>query len=336
MKKYIVAVLIAAMLLTGCIQWWSKTDQILVHPVKHLDTYHFNPDKALVDRIAIEEDQVSYFVRALDEKPDYELYVLNLDEKETVRQYLELLPPLTKKVLKERLLGIYFIKGFLGSGMCDWVIDDVTNFYINLFFNPDTLDQSLSERLNVRENSCFIESNSAMRIDIESGTNYTGFLYVLLHETTHAVDFVRMITPYVEPFLVYAKLIHPKSTPFVEGVWKQYNKPQTDVDKDYRDRLTFYGMSGGPKIPVAEAFGIYSTLTNTPFCSLYGSGNWAEDLADTVTFYTLTKMLKQPYRIRVVDGDKTVGVFEPMQSWKVRARFGNIQMFFEENEIGTN
>ena len=40
-----------------------------------------------------------------------------------------------------------------------------------------------------------------------------------------------------------------------------------------------------------DARPLYDALVNSPFASLYGSQNWAEDTADLVTFYHLTQVL---------------------------------------------
>jgi hypothetical protein len=64
--------------------------------------------------------------------------------------------------------------------------------------------------------------------------------------------------------------------------------------------------------------------------SLYGSSNWYDDLAEYVTLYHLTEVLKQPYRVVIRKEGEEVFVYEPMKSDIVRGRFGQMKRFYED------
>jgi len=53
-----------------------------------------------------------------------------------------------------------------------------------------------------------------------------------------------------------------------------------------------------------EASVIYKGLARSSFISLYGSKNWAEDLAEMATFQMITAKLGQPYIVTLSGFDK--------------------------------
>ena len=80
------------------------------------------------------------------------------------------------------------------------------------------------------------------------------------------------------------------------------------------------------RVPFNKTY--YVNLSKSPFVSLYGSQNWAEDFADMATFYYLTQILKQPYEIKILEGDNATTVF-PMLSDKVKDRFKTFESLYK-------
>ena len=60
------------------------------------------------------------------------------------------------------------------------------------------------------------------------------------------------------------------------------------------------------------------------------SVNWAQDIADFVTFYHLTHKLNNPYKIVITFSGQEALTIEPMNSAEVRKRFDSIAMFYRE------
>jgi hypothetical protein len=147
-------------------------------------------------------------------------------------------------------------------------------------------------------------------------TEYTASC-ALVHESTHVLDYVESYTPYAEKNIKIIKEAKATSTPFTKNTWKDLAEPVLSHDFPKRKNITFYG-DGGPKINVSDARDLYEHLMATPFVSLYGSMNWAEDLADAMTFYHITHMLGQPYEIRYAKNGDQVRVVRPMESPKVK------------------
>ena len=267
---------------------YSRVSDFLRIPAKNLDSYSFTSDSPLSDRIGLPPKVVLDYIRSLDNRPDYQAYHPTEYDRQLAAKYFELLPPLHRKVLRERLVGVYFIKDFLGSGLTEYVLDESGNMYAFMVFNPGVLKYGVSKWLTMKENTCFIPGSGSVDIRIDVGNGYKGLLYILLHETTHVVDYVMRVTPYVDESVARFFGHRPETGPFVRGVWESYKEP-VDEDFPHGDRITFYGMNNGPKISLTQALTVYSKLENGPFVSMYSTLSWAEDLAEFVTFYHLTK-----------------------------------------------
>lgn len=239
---------------------------------------------------------------------------------DVIDRNLRLLPSKYQAVLKERLIGIYFIKNWIGSGAADYVLGPEEQVYTILVINPETLKRNASDWSTYRELTCFSDEKSQeLTVRIECGTVYSGLTLLLLHETSHIVDYIEHRTPYVEDNMRVLKLAVPE-TPFSSTVWKDYYNPKEPYDFPQRPRITFYGVGGGPRLSLSDAGAIYRSLSRTPFVSLYGSRNWAEDFAEYCAWYFFTKKLHQPYRIDVVASGQVVYSYEPMDAAQVAER----------------
>jgi len=271
----------------------------------------------LVDRIfPVPKFLISEWQK-IDNKDNYESYIPTTKEKRIIVSNLKFLPPLTKKILKKRLVAIYFIKNIMGSGIADWVVDDRGKLFFTIIFNPAVLKRNLSQQITLKERSCFIKDKN-YRVKIDVSKRYNGFLYILLHETAHIVDYSEKITPFVEKSFFTGK----KQTPFVKGTWRDYSKPTSDFS--FRKKVTFYGWNGGPKAKIVNAKDIYSELKKSNFVSLYGSLNWAEDFAEYVTFYHLTQKLGLPYIIKVYKKKRLIFKYQSMRNKRVLQRGKNL------------
>jgi hypothetical protein len=287
-----------------------------------LSHFSFDTSEPLLARVKAMPPSVLEDTRRLDENPGYTPYTPTDKEMVIIRDSIDLLPPLTKRVLQQRMVGIYFIRDFLGSGLTNW-FSEKGEVYTYMIFNPDVFRQDISGLVTAKDRTVF-RSGGRGSVAISCGGKYNGFLYILIHESTHAVDYVRVITPYVEEGV--PSFSNPPDSPFTAGVWRGYR--ETALEYPYQSRVTFYGMKGGPHYSLEEAEDVYRGLSRSPFVSLYSGLNWAEDLAEFITFYHLTEKLKQPYRIEVRGPSGGLFEFEPMENHLVRKRFSHIQMFY--------
>lgn len=281
----------------------------------------------IMERVAVPSGEMLSFWKEYDQRPDYTAYAPGPKEREIIARNLALLPPRHRAVLRERLIGIYFVGNFMGSGVTDWVLKDGKRLYCYIILNPALLSMDLSATLTWRERSCFRMTDPAWTLAIDCGKQYDGLLYVLLHEASHVVDYVTNVTPYVEEKVRH---LNPgvEETGFTRGIWSGIASPAADLP--WRKDLTFYGFGGGPKIPVTDAPAIYRGLAQSPFVSLYGSTAWIEDFADYLTFYHITQKLGMPYVITVQKGKEIISRTEPLKNGAVAARFPLMERFYRE------
>lgn len=330
---FLLFIIVLSLSCFSCEKKKSFRELVEENPVYHLENYpFFDPGNPLAERVVPAPDFILSYLKEIDNRDDYKVYPLSDEEIALCAEYLDKLPEQHKKILKKRLVGIYFIENFLGSGMADFVLDSERILYCNLFLNPETIQNDISTWMSFRENSCFIKEepgkNSQITIIQDCGKDYTGLMYILLHETTHVVDYVCSITPYIEEAI---KVIFNKKhvhTKFTQNVWDTADKPVKEYDFDLRPEITFYGMGGGPKISKKDAEALYTGCEKTPFASLYGSLNWADDLAEFYTWYYYTTVLNQSYEIRIYKGDTLMHTFKPMEGEKVRQRIPVVEEIF--------
>ncbi len=304
---------------------------LLSIPAKNLKNYTYNPITSLAERVQPTPVFLLNYLMKIDKRKDYTSYTLSKAEYALINDYLLKLPPLNRKILKERLIGIYFVNNLIGSGWMQYVLSDNNDMYAIIIINPRTLNNSLSTWLTYRENSCFINRSSEIRIEVDCGKEFSGLMYVLLHETSHIVDFILHYTPYVSPEMTKLNGFKVKYSGFVQGIWEGYRKPLKKYEFANRENLTFYGVNDGPKINVTDAVMLYRQFANTPFVSLYGSQSWAEDFAELITFYHLTERLHQPFTINYYENEEKTFDYSPMKSAKIQNRINKIISIYTEN-----
>jgi hypothetical protein len=183
--------------------------------------------------------------------------------------------------------------------------------------------QNASEWLTEKESGYYDATGSPLRVSIEAG-NRDAAVFVLLHEATHIVDACLGITPRFRSGDNSASGVI--STHFTEGVWSEHRIPVRQYRDPLRERLRF--RPDGEILAIDHSSSIYSSLSKTPFVSLYGSYNWGDDLAEYVAVFHWTEILKQPYKIVILKEIKKVFVYEPMKSNLVRKRVGQIKRFY--------
>ena len=317
------AVLLAAV---GCASQGKGGElrkKIASTPAMNLKSYRFDPDTPIADRIGPAPAFVLKYLGETDGRDDYKAYDPTDADVALSLEYLDLLPAWFDKMLKERLVGVYFVENLVGAAFTEFVLDKDDTVYAFIAINPATLRQGISEWMTAREKSCFSGAASgagALEVFVDCGAKYKALLYVLVHECGHVADYVYHYTPYTD-LAIYELGLGVKATPFVGNIWAEYAKPEARADFAGRTDLTFYGRSGGPKAPLANAGGLYLALSNSPFPSLYAAQNWAEDFAECFTWYFFTDRLGQKYQVGIRRGGTVEVEYEPIYWSRVVHRF---------------
>jgi hypothetical protein len=252
-------------------------------------------------------------------RPDPKSHVLTRAERAQLKVAIESLPPVHRRILKERLRELSFLDGMPNTALTSTVNPGESFRLLDITVNAAILSQNVSEWLTQKEQTCFDMTGSPLRVRVDAGTKVDALVYVLIHESTHVIDAAKGITPAIK-----GKRL---PCPFTEGVWNDLSLPVAAFRDPLRAHVRFY-TNRDDTIPVDRAPAVYEWLRRTPFVSLYGGRNWLDDLAEFATVYHLTEVLKQPYRIIIQRNDKEVFVYEPMKSDLVRRRFGQMKQFY--------
>ena len=239
-------------------------------------------------------------------------HVLTPDERRKVAAAFAALPPLHRRVLRERLQSVSFLDGMPNGALTSPVDAATPHRRFHITFRAGVLREDVSEFLTNKEQQCFDAAGSSRRVAIEAGT-MDAIVFVLLHETTHVVDGSLQLTP---------------ASAFTRSAWSE----RTVIAPAFQDPLLARAKfrRDGEVLPVGRAEAVYSALRRTPFVSLYASTNWYDDLAEAVAWYQLSERLGQPYRIVIREQGNEVFAYEPMKSPVVRKRFEQLAKFYEE------
>ncbi len=301
----------------------SYRELLLNDGIHNIDGYIFDPSSSVESRIATIPAATLKLLMQSDRRDDYTPYMPTAAETRMFAAYFEKLPAANKRVMTERLVSIYFIKNFVGAGMTDFVLSRDRKVYTVLYVNAAVFSMDISAWLTYRENSLFIKGSTKARVEVNCGTHYTALMYTLLHESSHILDYVHPVTPFVDRGFAAAEGLSGQKTPFVAGIWDNYDRMAREFAFSESRDLHAYGIAP-PAITAARIRGIYDTIFRTPLVSGYAASNWAEDFADSATFFHLTQVLMQPYTVTIFEQGKPVSMYRPMESPAVQQRWNII------------
>ena len=297
--------------------------------IHKFEKYNFNPKMAIIARVKAAPDFLINYFKKMDKRNDYITYIPDEREMKVIYECIKLLPRLNREIIDNKVLGIFFLDNYKYTAWTEIVVNKSGGMYFIIIVNAAVLKNNISDWLTYKENTCFIHNQSdTIMVKIDCGTKLNAFLYALLHETTHAVDCVKNITPYTDE--IYRMLLKNRLNKnyYVKEIWEKYQEPVEKYEAQHRKDVSFYGLNNGPKINISDSVNIYQWLSQTPFVSLYGSKSWAEDIAELLTFYHITHILNQPYFIRIYINSRMSFSYEPMKSARVLKRIDIIKKFY--------
>ena len=231
---------------------------------------------------------------------------------------LATLPQLHRNILQSRLRHLSFVDTPPGAG-------NALTSRVELAGGPPMFDltlraglfrETLTEFLNGKENALFVPDGSGRVVHIEAG-RMPALTYILLHEATHAVDLMSEASAAERDAIRAGVWLDDKGalappgdrSPFARNVWR-----------------------GGARMPIGGAAGVYSALAASPFPSIYSATNAAEYLAEIVAWEWLSTRHGVKLRVEVRDaGGRPLGVYDPLASPMVRARFPAVQAMLQRH-----
>ena len=322
------AVFVAA-LIAGCHSGPTVREIFESLPVKQVEFYNFDPASPLADRIVDAPAELLDLYEEAEGGVRPLVYTPNDEERQQIVDALEMLPVRHQEVIRERLVAVYCIDRFAGTGMADIVLGPDDEFYALLILHKRVFTDSATDLLEYRESSAFSDTSDEICLEIDLPEWVSLLRYITLHEVSHIVDYVDQYTPYVEPASLALAGRSERDTTFTDEVWSDYRTLRPEIGLEVQPQLSYYGLGGEPDIPDTEMASVFTRLADTPLASLYASFSWAEDFAEYVTFSYLVRTLGADYSIRVVDHGETVAELHPMDSPLVaeRVRFLDERLF---------
>ena len=309
----------------------SLRERLDTIPEKHIDFYNFDPSTALVDRIIDIPGSLLALWRDAEKSNLLCAYTPSATELEILEEAILMLPAGHRRVLEERLTGVFLVENFAGRGMADYILGSEDSIYAYILINAEAFGLSASELVTTRALSAFRDDHDDIDLEISvldnDSNDVSGIFYILLHETSHVVDYVERHTPYVENSIRELFGRSEGNTRFTDELWTDYGNTVPAASFSHRDALSFYGLGDNPLTPRSRLVEVYEGLSETGFASLYGASVWAEDFAEFVTFYYLIHELGATYRIAVSESGANVFVYEPMNNPKVTDRLAHLDVF---------
>lgn len=284
-------------------------------PQKHTSFYNVAFSGNIDGKIHNASSGVIKYLCEMDATDKYKNHQLTAEERNLLTEYYSYLPEDFKQVLTEKVYAIYVIDGLPYGGMADYAFDDNDNMFCVLYLNAKVFHISLSDWLAERDSSPFKSPNSNKRLTVQCSHEYKGLLHTVLHETSHIYDYFNHVTPYTEPNLREPGVA---DTDFV-SVWDDYFTPEKKYKNRKVSNASFWGF--GKKGTIQEAKGILQYLNTSPFSSLYGAKNWADDFAETYTFYYLKKVFAIDYVVTYEENGKAIESYCPTSNQTVARRY---------------
>jgi hypothetical protein len=234
-------------------------------------------------------------------------HVLTAPERAKVESVLASLPELNRRVLEKKLHTLAFVDGVPGEGTGLTSRDGTTGLY-DITLRASILDEPLSTFLTNKEQRVFREDGSGITVTV-TGTGTDAVTYVLLHESTHVVDFACGIT--AQP-----------QRGFGAGIWASQKEMVLELADSIAAKTYF---RGGSRVPMGQAAAVYDALAQTPFVSVYATAEPQEDLAELVAWREIQKEHHGGLVITVKDAQgKTLGRWEPLSFPAVARRFAEV------------
>lgn len=238
---------------------------------------------------------------------DVKSHRLTASEYEKVQAAIISLPRLNQDALYKRLHQIAFVDGVPGEGTGLTSPSSLGGQY-DLTFRASLIKETLSQFLTTKERRVFTPDNPRVAVSV-TGTGVDALTYVLLHESSHVLDFACRIT---------------KSFPnaFDGSIWIGPRETEPSLSQLLATKTYFHQ---GPRLSLLTATDIYGSLSQTPFVSLYATSSAQEDFAELVAWREIEKEHMGTLTVSVEDtASGAMKEWHPLTFENVSARFARV------------
>jgi len=242
-------------------------------------------------------------------------HILTDSERVEVAAAVASLPTLNREILERNLHHLAFVDGIPGQGTALTSPATKKGLY-DITIRASVLSESLSTFLTTKEQRVFTTDGSGIAVSIE-GTGVDALTYLLLHESTHVLDFSCNTT--TEP--------HNR---FVESIWTDTHTMVPQLASLAAATTSFHE---GHPLGFGGAVTLYDSLAQSPFVSLYATASEREDLAELVAWRVIMNQHGGNLIIAVADSEgKVLGHWEPLTFPGVKKRFEEVDELFASKQ----
>lgn len=291
--------------------------KLRAHPARQLAFWKDALDKPLLERVAPGGPQIvdyltidnivnGYPQRPRSPAPDSAFLA-------DVRGAIAAMPAPVKRLLERKMVGVFLVEDFGGSGYTDEVEDAqgkaVAGFIV---LDPSVLRQHTANSwITWRENTPFKPSKRhrlAARIESGAANNrMQAIQYILLHEFAHVIAINGRLHPSWAQSPSQVK--GPGDYPYFALSWRiaddRYVSVHDEAFPQRRDIVFYFGA----KLDGADMRPTYETLERTDFATLYSATHPGDDFAEAFANYVHVVLMKKPFAITMREDGRVVKTY---------------------------
>ena len=232
-----------------------------------------------------------------------------------VRDAFADIPAPVRRLLAQKLAGIYFVEDLGGSGFTEQIYEGSKPVAGFIVLDASVLQSRIANSWATwKENTPFRGSpDFKLNATIEEASQDNrkqAIQYILLHELGHVLSIGGGFNPNWDT--PPNELTTPTGYPYFQLSWvisKDTNRYVTVFDQSFPQRkdVVYYF---GARLPAAEMGDTYEALERTNFSTLYAVTNPNDDFAEAFVSYVHTVLMGKPFEITIYTGGKISKVYK--------------------------
>lgn len=218
------------------------------------------------------------------------------------------LPEGMRKILAQRLAGVFAVKNLGSTGYTESVFDkDGKVAAAFIVFDADRIKAQANEWASAKDARVFQAGPYQVKVNLvadgDKKSKAATVEFIVLHELAHVLSLFTSHVPAWDtaPTPEWAKL------PFLNLSWSSPAYDKQKLPPPSGTKFSF--IKATPETPNAKMLEVYDWLATTDFPTLYAATSPQDDFADSFATWVHLKKLNRPYTIRVFKSGKVVKTY---------------------------